>query len=247
MKKDKNGWILLNLHSKFNQVIRLLKNLANFQEEVVQMAQHFLTATGQQSLKNCPQKTLVYLCQSDKLMTYLGFGRLEEIAVLYKDMILNYLQENQDFKKMFSKLTKNLQSNDIFKNVKYLSGLGHIQIDIAVEFINFFIKELDNLHESKALQNCTSVKEKLQYIEQHLNSKLEGLSKVNEYLEKVKKEENLYDFLKSLIFQDFKPNYRNELEVKDCYKCGYKFNPDVKVVKDDEMDSAFLGKALVTL
>ncbi len=114
MKKDKNGWILLNLHSKFNQVIRLLKNLANFQEEVVQMAQHFLTATGQQSLKNCPQKTLVYLCQSDKLMTYLGFGRLEEIAVLYKDMILNYLQENQDFKKMFSKLTKNLQSNDIF-------------------------------------------------------------------------------------------------------------------------------------
>ena len=117
------------------------------------------------------------------------------------------------------------------------------------EFLHFFVKELDNLHETQDLQNFNSTKRKLEHIENHMRSKFLQEPKMKDFFNQAKEKENLNDYLTKLILQQDIYNIDCQaLQVTECkwerhyLKCGYQFNQDVKVIKPEEVDPSFLCK-----
>ena len=76
------------VHLALTRVILWFQVLVEFEEEVVQLAQHFLVATGQPSFTNNQLKTLVFLCESQQLLTYMGLDQFKKIEVTCKSGLL---------------------------------------------------------------------------------------------------------------------------------------------------------------
>jgi len=212
--------------------------LCQFEEEVVQLAQHFMVAAGNQRFTNTQLKTLVYLCESQQLLNYMGLDQFKKIVDCYKDLSYSFLRENEYFKGTISGLKDRLMSNDSSKIADCILILGITQADTSIELCHFFIEELDYLHQSKVFQKCTSLEEKFQHLEEHLRSKLLDVPKMKELYKEAQKETNLEEFLAKIMLQDTNNMDQQQLKMTEC-KCGYKFKPEIHIVSSEEVDPAF--------
>ena len=241
-QKGEDG--LLNIfliHLLVRRFFQSITYLEHFEEATFRVVQHFLIATGKK-LENSEQKKMMFVCQAHKLVTYLGFDPILKIARLTENIIDNVLRDNDNLKQnLCTGLIEKLQSNnDTVENAKFVLLLGESQVEMINEFNDFFLHELDALHESDALQKLESVDDKLCYIEQHLSSKFLEIPKMKTFLEKAKAKKNPIEYIISVMFQKIEKDDYNEFQVSECdSKCGYKFQRENLVVSPKEVNPAF--------
>lgn len=214
----------------------LISFVQQSQTDILILIHHWFSLTKSTRLDHPGLRSLVTYCQNNELMEILGYGPLLK-NMDFLDDLLNDLRDSEMAKSFsdFKCQSQNLSDLDLVKMACDSEKRFGLEVQIAVRLE--IIRLCDTLD--------TTEKDPLGTLESRLLESIVHLPQAKRFLARCKEAKCLKEFLRNEIYFpnfDFSKQKSDFLHIKNCSKCGFKFDPNLDIVKKNETELPGLNK-----